>query len=106
MYTDYKISRFTVSGGQTTIKINIYEGDITTEDEFDEFGNAVSITRYRRTGKRTTETYTIFDNLTKEEVVAESNGKLRTEATAGSLTIIDEQDDGTLYQNPKGDIRK
>lgn len=60
MLTDYKIISTLESKGLLTIKIRIYKGDITTEDEYDITKKSlVPVTRYRRTKVIGEKTYTI-----------------------------------------------
>lgn len=60
MLTDYKIISTLEDKGLLTVKIRIYEGVITTEDEYDITKKSlVPVTRYRRTKVIGEKTYTI-----------------------------------------------
>lgn len=60
MLTDYKIISTLEDRGLLTVKIRVYEGDITTEDEYDITKKSfVPVTRYRRTKVIGEKTYTI-----------------------------------------------
>lgn len=85
MQTDYKISQSTQhDDGSWTILYRAYEGDITTEDEFNEAGNLVPVTRYRRT-QLLREVTLQFPSMPKDELIHRLNSRLAMSRTRTSI---------------------
>ena len=52
MYTAYKIKQERERpDGDFDVTLDVYEGDYTTEEELDDYGNLSNVYRFRRTGK-------------------------------------------------------
>lgn len=47
---DFKYHRITEGSKSMTVDYSIYEGEVSTLDEFDANGDMVPVTRYRRSG--------------------------------------------------------
>lgn len=89
MLTDYKIVRRTnLDDGSQTGLVRFYEGDTTTEDELDESGNVVPVTRYRRSLFLAETTYAFREAKTDSSLRQYLNDELAKDATR---TPISEQ---------------
>lgn len=91
---DYKFHRTKqVSNNKTEVVMAIYDGAITTEDEYDLSGNLQPVTRYRRNSKLEEITRIVSGKIPAQAAVRRCNKILKDYADENGHTVITEQSD-------------
>ena len=87
----YKITSMTQDGSSTVVNLRYYVGAIATENQPNQDGVNVAVTRYRATSTVGTETITRSGTLSHDDLVPYMNTALATKATELGHTPLEEQ---------------
>lgn len=89
---DYKITNFKINNRGISATVNVYKGDVTTEDEQVAGGDTEAVTRYRRSQKVKSVDINLDPLQVSRLFEKYVNKKIQAEAAKIGETIISEQD--------------